>query len=255
MAQASDTMPANLDGLDTGLAVLECLAPDRSLSLGEISATLSLTKSRTFRILTTLKQRGFVEQAVRGGPYRFGDKVWEMANGFLLFRTLPRVARPIMEELSGSVRGTIVLRALEGAEQLTLECIHSPNVLRTSFPVGAHYPPTYGSTGKALLAFSPKPVTDRLLSHLSGSEASKLLNELRLTRKRGYALNFEESVRGVHGIAGPIRDGEGRAVAAIGISFPASDLPRTRVPEVAKALSAACATISGRCGYTRAHDA
>lgn len=249
MTETSDILPANLDGLDAGLTVLEFFGPSRSVSLGEVSSALNLSKSRTFRILNTLKQRGFVEQSVRGGPYRLGGKIWEMANGFFLFRNLPDIARPIMQALSQSVRGTIVLRALEGSEQLTLECIHSPEVLRTSFPVGAHYPASYGSTGKALLAFAQEVQLEPLLAGISKSDRKALLDELRLTRKRGYALNLEKSVRGVHGIAGPILDGEMHAVAAIGISFPSSDLPRSRIPEVADALAEACETIRGRCGY------
>ena len=245
----SETVPANLDGLDAGLTVLEFFGPRRSLTLGEVSSALNLSKSRTFRILNTLKQRGFVEQSVRGGPYRLGGKISEMAHGFLLFRTLPDVERPIMQALSQSVRGTVVLRAFEGREQLTLECIHSQEVLRTSFAVGAHYPATYGSTGKALLAFSQPDEVGSLLSHLPTPERLKLLDEFRLTRERGYALNLQESVRGVHGIAGPILDTNRHPVAAIGISFPSSDLPRSRIPEVAEALAGACETIRGRCGY------
>lgn len=241
---------ANLDGLDAGLAVLECFGPSKLLSLGEISAALGLSKSRTFRILATLKQRGFVEQAARGEPYKLGQKVWLMAHGYMQASMLPQLARPFMEELSRTVRGTIVLRVFEGEEQVTLECIHSPEVLRTSFPVGARYPATYGSTGKALLAFSAQSRIDAALQGLSKRDAGRLEAELGLVRQQGYALNLEESVRGVRGMAAPVLSREGEVVASIGASFPALDLPQSRIPQVSKAVRATCAAVRKRCGYS-----
>lgn len=243
--------PVSLDGLDAGLAVLERFHPDRAFTLGEISASLGLSKSRAFRILSTLKRRGFVDQPMRGGPYRLGEKLGMLANTFMLFRALPSIAQPVMEQLSQSVRGTVVLRVPDGCQQLTLACVHSPEVLRTSFPVGALHPMTYGSTGKALLAFARGDNIARLLDQL-GEPSDKLRADVRLTRRRGYALNLEETVRGVRGIAAPILDADGHAVAAIGISFPALALSRARIPEVAAKLVSACETIGARCGYAAA---
>jgi IclR family acetate operon transcriptional repressor len=100
------------------------------------------------------------------------------------------------------------------------------------------------------LAFSPQTRIDATISGLSKRHADRLETELRLVRERGYALNLEESVRGVRGIAAPIFGRDNEAVASIGASFPAMDLPQSRIPQVARAVRSGCAAIRKRCGYS-----
>jgi DNA-binding IclR family transcriptional regulator len=249
--------PDGLDGLDAGLAVLEAFRPEQgALTLGEISHRLGLSKSRVFRILSTLKRRGFAEQVVRGGPYRLGPKVVEVAQAVGPRRSLLAAATPVLTALSQALRGTVVLRILDGVEQLTLDCVHSPEVLRTSFPVGARLPATYGSTGKVLLAFRPGAVTGDILARcppVGGSRGTTARmayrRELERVRVAGFALNLEESVTGVRSVGAPVLDGDGTAAAAIAISFPVAALPRTRIREVARHLCAAGNDIGIRVGY------
>jgi DNA-binding IclR family transcriptional regulator len=249
----------SLDTLDAGISVLESFpGPAQSLALGEISARLDLSKSRVFRILTTLKRRGFVEQASRGGPYRLGYKLERLGSAVATVRSLPRVAVPVMRDLSQTLRGTIVLRVPDGDEQLTVECVHSPEVLRTSYPVGARLSLTYGSTGKILMAFRPPQAAEEILRRVplthSGPRAiiepAAYLRELDGVRAAGYALSLEEAVAGVRGVAAPVFDGDGTAIAAIAVSFPASALPKKRLPTVARALAEASRAIGSQFGFT-----
>jgi DNA-binding IclR family transcriptional regulator len=253
--------PDGLDGLDAGLAVLETFRTGQAaLTLGEISHRLGLSKSRVFRILRTLKRRGFAEQVVRGGPYQLGRKVVEVAQAAGQGFTLLEAAAPVLAALSQALRGTVVLRILDGVEQLTLDCVHSPEVLRTSFPVGARLPATYGSTGKALLAFRPRAVTGDILARCPPAgevrgmtpRLADYRRELERVRAAGFALNLEESVAGVRSVGAPVLDGDGMAAAAIAISFPVAALPRTRIREVARHLCASANEIGIRLGYAHA---
>jgi DNA-binding IclR family transcriptional regulator len=172
-------------------------------------------------------------------------------------RSLLDAAAPVLASLSQTLRGTVVLRILDGVEQLTLDCVHSPEVLRTSFPVGARLPATYGSTGKVLLAFRPQAVTGRILARclLDGRRGGTALRvtdyrrELDRVRAAGFALNLEESVVGVRSVGAPVLNGTGTAVAALAISFPVAALPRTRIREVARHLRAAGNDIGIRLGF------
>jgi DNA-binding IclR family transcriptional regulator len=246
-----DNGSGGLDSLDAGLSVLESLSHrDQWSTLGEISSRLGLSKSRVFRILATLKRRGFVEQPVRGGPYRLGKQLEVLSGSVLLHRTLPRIADPLMEELSHALRGTVVLRILEADEQVTLQCAHSPEVLRTSYPVGSRLPGSYGSTGRVLLAFQAADVVERVLNAAPPSDLGSFRAELEQTRKSGFALNLEETALGVRSVAAPVLDPAGHAVASIAVSFPALALPRSRIPKVAQELQATCDTIQSRLGYS-----
>jgi len=244
-----------LDSLEAGLAVLEVIGTESpQLSLTEISSRLGLYKSRVFRILQTLKRRGFVGQAVKGGPYHLGWKVLELAHVLTESHSLLTAAAPVLSDLSRELRGTVVLRVLQGDEQLTLQCVHSPEILRTSFPVGARTSATYGSTGKALLAFLPPTVAvgtlERAVSagkHV-GKPPDQFLRELATIRRTGYAINLEETVQGVRGVAAPVLNRNREALAAIAASFPAAALPRHRIPEVARQVREAALRIGVRLG-------
>ena len=248
--------PEGLDALDAGISVLESFTTStQSLSLGEISGRVDLSKSRVFRILSTFKHHGFVEQPTRGGPYSLGSRL-QMFAALAAAKSLPRVAAPVMSEVAQALRGTVVLRVIEGADQLTLDCVHGPEVLRTSYPVGVRLPVYFGSTGKALLAFRPREEVAKLLRQagpLKGTpkaivNVAEYRRELDRVREEGFALNLEETVAGVRGVAAPILDQGGLAVATIAISFPTAAFPRSRFAETGRRLREAAHTIATRLG-------
>lgn len=233
-----------LGGLDAGLSVLECFCESgEPQALGDISLRVSLSKSRAYRILTTLKLRGYVRQDTKGGPYSPGEKLEYLGAAISREISLLRAAKPIMAELSQSLRGTVVLRVLERNTQLTRDCVHSPETLRTSYPVGMRLPPTYGSTGKALFAYATPESREAMLEELAPALGERLRQEVDGIRTRGYAVNLEETVKGVRGVGAPVLDRFGAAIAALGISFPAFALPRNRIAQVGQALVEACEAI------------
>jgi IclR family acetate operon transcriptional repressor len=63
-------------------------------------------------------------------------------------------------------------------------------------------------------------------------EIFKLKAELALIREKGYATNFEEWREGVHGLGAAIFDRNGVAVAAVGLSAPASRLDADRAQQL-----------------------
>jgi len=249
--------PEGLDALDAGISVLMSFTTAaRPLSLGEMSDRVDLSKSRVYRILSTLKHHGFVDQPVRGGPYSLGSRL-EMFAAMAAAKSLPRVAASVMSGIAQALRGTVVLRVIDGADQLTLDCVHSPEVLRTSYPVGVRLPVYFGSSGKALLAFRPREEVDVLLRQagpLTGTpkaitRLAEYLRGLDRVRAAGFALNLEETVVGVRGVAAPILDHDNTAIAAIAISFPMAAFPRSRFAETGRQLQEVARTISVRLGY------
>src|SRR5690349_14741757 len=61
------------------LDVLESFRDSEELQLSEISKRVSLNKSRAFRLLHTLCERGYVERGTDGHRYRLGIKLFEHA--------------------------------------------------------------------------------------------------------------------------------------------------------------------------------
>ena len=64
-----------------------------------------------------------------------------------------------------------------------------------------------------------------------------LLEELKRTRERGYGLDNEEFAIGLRCIAVPIRDLDGRVIAAISVSMPTPRYSRAAAANARKALA------------------
>src|SRR5690348_15635294 len=79
------------------LDVLEVFQDGEELQLSEISKRVCLNKSRAFRLLYTLCERGYVERASDGHRYKLGLKLFEHASN--LRRDVKQTAQNYMRKL------------------------------------------------------------------------------------------------------------------------------------------------------------
>jgi DNA-binding IclR family transcriptional regulator len=162
-----------------------------------------------------------------------------------------RVAlRQSLEHLRGEVDETCHLVVLEGNGARFLDCVESTQILRTGSRVGMLLPAHTNSAGKALLAeLSPKAFLSLyprgVPSTVGGGIAARkaLQRQLAQVRSAGYATNFEESAQGVTAVGACVRDGAGKAVAALAIASPSSRCDPRRVTALAEVLLAQCAAV------------
>lgn len=240
-----------------GLAVLETLAHSHGLSLSEVARRARLPVSTTHRLLETLRRRGYV-QPVDDGLYRVGLRAFEVGMGFLRGQHLTEAARPVMVQLVDRLQETANLAVRDGDEAVYVLQVESDRMLRLFAQPGARHPLYCTGVGKVLLAWEPEGVVRGLLGSgplvrftprtLTDPEA--VLRELRGVRARGYAVDREEREEGVRCVAAPVRDAQGRVVAALSVSAPASRLPHPRIPEVAATVLSAAHQISRRLGFS-----
>ncbi len=81
------------------------------------------------------------------------------------------------------------------------------------------------------------------------TDGAKLLDEVRASQLRGYALDLEEYAAGLHCVAAPVRDASERVIAAISISGPSQRLDREQLHgEGARAVAAAAQRLSRALG-------
>lgn len=240
-----------------GLQVLEILARTPEQSLTEIARQAHLPFSTTHRLLETLCRRGFVAQVEGSGRYRVGLKAFEVGTAFLTSHRLPEVARPVMAELVKHLSETTNLAVRDGREAVYVLQVESPRMLRLFAHPGARHPLYCTGVGKVLLAWEPEQEVRSLLgpgplpryTPRTLTDPELVLQELRVVRARGYALDREEREIGVRCVAAPVRDATGRVVAALSVSAPTTRLPYRRIPEVARAVMTAAQRISMLMGF------
>lgn len=210
------------------LDIIELLNDKKEQGVTQIGQALDLDKSTVHRLLNTLKYKGYVHQNPVNLKYSNSYKLFEMGTIEIDRLGLIRRANPYMEAIASRTRETVNLAILDGPRAMYVEKIESSEVIKADIGVGRSYPAYATSLGKAMLAFSP---VDKVIHLFENEEFVKftpntigsldeLLAELKIIRRRGYAVDDEEFIQGLACIAAPVRTGNGDAIAAFSISYP-----------------------------------
>jgi IclR family acetate operon transcriptional repressor len=242
--------------LDRGLAVLEALSEAREAALADLARSTGQSPSTTFRMLETLRQRGYVEQSEETALYRIGARAFEVGAGFLRGLEIDRIAPQVMAQLVEDLGETASLAVRDGRDALYLEQIEGRRRIRMATRVGARLPLHATAAGKVLLAWlweekiaaliGPGPY--RGLTPRTLTTSGALMADLTAVRRRGYAIDDEEYEPDLRCLAAPIRDIRGDVVAALSLSALASRLPTAELGAAAERLMRAADEITLRLG-------
>lgn len=201
---------------DEMLGVLEVIASSGPISTAEIARQRGINRTVAHRLITTLHRRAYVRRRPDG--YVVGPMVLRLARA--VEPELLAAARPVMSRLAAEIGETVVLHSVDGDEAVVIaQALGMRHVLRVQHEEGSRHSLATGASARALLAFQPPAVTDRVIRAARNGKA--LRTQLERVRSAGYAVSHDELQRGVHGMAVPIRDPQDVAVASIAIVVPA----------------------------------
>src|SRR5262245_4188717 len=243
-----------VEAVGRALDILETFGKDEQLTLKAISDRVGLNRTRAFRLLHTLAERGYVERNPDGRGYSLGGKLFERAA--FVRRTIRQTALPLMHRLHERFNETVNLGILDSDEIVYIEMLESTQPFRMVAAIGTRSPVHACALGKAMSAFLPEPEATALLASAkltklterTNTDVAKLGRELNRVRKDGDALDIEETEFGVACVGGPIFDRGGRPAAGISVSGPATRILAWR-REIADAVVAASIDISRGLGY------
>ena len=228
------------------LDVLEAFQDSEELQLSEVANRVSLNKSRAFRLLYTLCERGYVERASDGHKYRLGLKLFEHASN--LRRDVKQVAQPYMRKLQQSFNETVNLAVLHNGEVLYVDLLESSRPFRMSAMIGSRMPIANTSLGKALITHAAEHELEQVFDTLTPSELRKLRTEMEVVKRRGYATDHEENEPGVACIGAPILNEAGVSIAAMSVSGPSARILKQE-REIGTTLASLCKEMSRQVGF------
>ncbi len=218
-----------------------------------MAIALGMGKSNAHRVLTTLRELGYVV-SLDDGRYQATLKTWEVGCAVLDRLDFKRLARPVMETLTKSTSESCHLAVLDGLDVVYLDKVEGNQPVRTYSRIGQRAPAHVVAIGKVLLAFQvgvekvlPKKV-QRLTARSIFTRAA-LLKELESVRVAGYAINRGEWLDGVCGIGAPILNSRNEVICAIGLSGPCSRLTLNKLEALAPQVMECARTISFQLGY------
>ena len=238
MKQRSATSTPGRYTVDAAAKALELLNvfsfSERKLSLNTLATRTGIPKATAFRLLSTLEESGFIAKI--GVEYHLGIKCLVLGNIVAADLDLREKAHPHLVALRDATRETTHVAVLHQWQVVYLDRVPSPQPVgfMQSRP-GAILPAHCTALGKVLLAYLPdaevaawaQTASFEALTPFTHTSAAPLINELRLIRERGYAVDEQEHEIGVRCIAAPIRNHRSEVVASISVAGPEYRMPET----------------------------
>ena len=234
------------------LDILETLKEaGSSIGLADVCRSVDIPKPTVYRILNTLETRGYVDRRP-DGTYRMSEKLFALQREQSLEHRLRIVAQPIMESLGGRCRETINLGLLDGGEVVVVATVESPQSIRMTSKVGNRRHLHTTALGKVLLSDLDDKEVRRLIQ-LRGlprctpktiTTRSALMDELKLIRRQGFAVDNQENESDGRCLARPVLAPHGATIAALSISGPAFRMEQQRIRAFQSALKQSCSAIS-----------
>lgn len=232
--------PDLIEGMAKGMAVLESFDTQRQ----RLNATLAaeragITRASARRHLLTLTHLGYLE--TDGSYFWLAAKVLRFSGSYLATARLPRAIQPTLNRLAAQAQESFSAAVLDGDEVVIIarsgfewksfvDAKTAPaRVQAYGLHLGARLPAHATSTGRVLLAARPKSEVNawlkaraeagplpRLTLHTT-TDPRKLKSLLDQVRLDDYCVASEEHELGVTALAVPLRDMQGRTVAAINV--------------------------------------
>jgi IclR family acetate operon transcriptional repressor len=230
------------------------------MTFTELSAITGLAKSTTSRLLLALERNGLVRRDDHG---RFlpGEMFVSFAWRGGAEAGLIAVAQPFLERLGKATGETINLGVSSNGMVEQIAQVDSKYLIGGTNWVGMSVPLHCSALGKVLLAYGAAPLPteqpgqldkpdqlERRTDKTITTEAA-LRAELVGVRARGYAVTDEELEPGLVAVAAPIYGYDGRVVAALSVSGPASRLARDGLAAAAGQCTEEAAGLSAVLGY------
>jgi IclR family transcriptional regulator, KDG regulon repressor len=255
-ARHADDGGTRLSSVANAILLMKTFSDEQSeLGISALADRLGLAKSTVHRLASTLVEAGMLEQNKETGKYRLGLAVFELGSLVRRKIDISLEAKPWLMTLREQTGETVDLSILDHGGVVCVNFLESKKVNRISSGIGLRKPVHCTAEGKALVAFQPPMVIERIVNGAlerrtprTMIDPAALHEELAKIRARGYATDDEEYELGVRGIASPIRDDSGNSVAAVGVTGPAQRLTKNRLRALAGHVTAAAKAISLRLG-------
>lgn len=228
MARADN--PDFVEAIERGLDVVRALgASTAGLTLSQVAEATGLPRPTARRALVTLETLGYVRE--QGRVFRLTPRVLDLGCAYVDSLSVWDVARPHLEALVAQTGESSSMAQLDGSEIVYVGRVAVPKIITIAVAVGSRLPAAATSMGHVLLA-SLEPAERRaaLAAPPRGTvraavtpPARELAALLARVREQGWATADQRLAAGVRSVAAPLRDHDGRTVAAVNVCVHAAE--------------------------------
>ena len=221
--------PNFMTSLARGLCVIQCFSHATSfLTVSQLSRATGLSRAAVRRCLYTLNKLGLADSE-DGTHFTLLPRILTLGHSYISSMPLARVAQPVLDRLSQVLRESCSIAMRDGHDMIHVAHSNVSRVLAIDLSMGSRLPDIYTSMGRALLAYLP---AKDLEAHLARAEffahtrysitdVNRLRQALDVVRRSGFAVVDQELELGLCAMAIPLRNSEGKVIAALNVGAPA----------------------------------
>ena len=245
--------------------VMEQFQERESFRITDLARRTELLPSDVHRILTSLRAFGYIEQDPETRKYRLGFSLLRL--GLTVFRRdrLLEKSHPVLVRLSQKISAATHLALLDGREKkvFLVDQVGGPNDSVFCDHLGGSEHLHCSALGKTIIAnLSPDIALPALkksgltkCTRHTITDMSILERQFAEIRRLGYAVDREECMNGMCGLAVPLRDHAGNVLGAISTSMPSSEFIAWDESRLGAHLKAAALNVSATLGASQAASA
>jgi len=224
--------------LAKGLAVIRAFSAERPrLTLSQAAAAVGLSRAAARRVLLTLGELGYVDQA--GREFSLAPRVLELGFAYLATQNWIDRALPLIKALSEDIAETCSSSVLQGSEIVYVARAPTRRIMTSAIAVGARLPAWHTAMGRIQLGFLPDEEVWRRLraarieAFTPGTitDLRALFERIKEDRERGFSIVDEELEKGLRSIAVALTTRRGRLISAIDVSAHANRTTRNEMRE------------------------
>jgi DNA-binding IclR family transcriptional regulator len=229
--------------VDSALLLATLLQQEGAMRVTDVAARLGVSVSTAHRLLGMLVYRDFAEQLVdrryAAGPVLRRGPVQQASVARLRGVALPHLRRLVDE--TGETANVMVLA---GSDVRFVATVEGDQVLRVGDRTGRTLPAHLSSGGKAVLATLDPDEVASVLEPLSEGEVVRVERELRTIRRRGFAVNDQQTEAGLTAVGVAVPPAAGFSRAALSLAAPTARYAPDRLPVWGTALTEAARAVA-----------
>ncbi len=249
--------------LERGLAILRAFTPERPwMGIAEIAEALDMSRPTTHRYASTLVALNYLEQGP-GRKYRLGMRAGDPGRSAVGSTSLSNLPHQLLAELRDTSACTASIAVLHGRDIVYIDRARSAwqgqSEVAARLGRGSRLPAKDTAMGRVLLAAlseqERREAVETAGSPTAGEQSTsknKLMDELKRTGEKGFAIADQLHVRGQLCVAAPIRSRSGEVIAAVDVAALKSRYSKAQAREkLAPLVMGSAAEMSAQLGFTQ----
>lgn len=171
-------MTKSVQSVVRSLQVLEFLNQHAGADTRQVVAALGLSRGTAYRLLETLRQKGYLRKEQGSPIYWLTEQVRALSDGYQAEWWIDAFARQIIIDLGERAKWPVKLLTLSGYEMLTRVTTDFQSPLTDGkIPAGFRVSLLWTAAGRAFLAFVPDSVRAELLRGCRDNPATQRRNQ------------------------------------------------------------------------------